>query len=397
MNKPPDNKVNLPPNLPALKWDKTKQSNFTSNEPVYLLMPRPNNSDNLKNVSPFLIQKAINSTCGEVEYCKKIISGQILIKTKNGSQANKLTTLTALSNTIIVEITPHKTLNYSKGVIYCNELRSIPESEILDELKPQNVCEVKKILKKVNNDLIETGLIILTFATTTLPTKIHIGYIKTTVRPYIPPPMRCKNCFKFNHVAKFCKSPKSCHNCASNNHVNDENQEKCNNITKCGNCDANGLTCTNHTTLDKKCPIFIREKEIQTIKITSQVDNKTARAIYKERHPHNNYTFAEVTSQHTSKQTTLNSQSEHQNSPHFNHPLAVQPTKPPTKPTAPTTNSLTENSMERQIMQYSDVMSESETDDSLESTSTSKQKIKILPKNTSKRLQSQIKKLNKKK
>ncbi|XP_053958956.1 uncharacterized protein LOC128863701 [Anastrepha ludens] len=266
MNKPPDNKVNLPPNLPALKWDKTKQSNFTSNEPVYLLMSRPNNSDNLKNVSPFLIQKAINSTCGEVEYCKKIISGQILIKTKNGSQANKLTTLTALSNTIIVEITPHKTLNYSKGVIYCNELRSIPESEILDELKPQNVCEVKKILKKVNNDLIETGLIILTFATTTLPTKIHIGYIKTTVRPYIPPPMRCKNCFKFNHVAKFCKSPKSCHNCASNYHVNDENQEKCNNPTKCGNCDANGLTCTNHTTLDKKCPIFIREKEIQTIK-----------------------------------------------------------------------------------------------------------------------------------
>ena len=39
------------------------------------------------------------------------------------------------------------------------------EKEILLELKTQNVYGVKKILKKFGNDLMETGLIIITFAT----------------------------------------------------------------------------------------------------------------------------------------------------------------------------------------------------------------------------------------
>jgi len=52
---------------------------------------------------------------------------------------------------IEVKATEHKTLNFSKGVIYCNELRNIDETEILNELKPQKVTEVRKIIKKTRS------------------------------------------------------------------------------------------------------------------------------------------------------------------------------------------------------------------------------------------------------
>jgi len=38
---------------------------------------------------------------------------------------------------IEVKATEHKTLNFFKGVIYCNKLRNVGQTEILDELKPQ--------------------------------------------------------------------------------------------------------------------------------------------------------------------------------------------------------------------------------------------------------------------
>jgi len=46
-----------------------------------------------------------------------------------------------------ITATEHKTLNLSKGVIYCNELRNISEAEILQELQTQKVTEVRKIFK----------------------------------------------------------------------------------------------------------------------------------------------------------------------------------------------------------------------------------------------------------
>lgn len=137
--------MNKPPDLPFLKWDKSKSLNLTQPGPIYLLMTRTNSEETLSNVSPFLIKKAIHYTCsGEVEECKKLLSGSLLIKTKNSVQANKLSTLTALSNLIIVTITEYKTLNQTKGVIYCNDLRGITEIEIAKELSDQNVSEVKK-------------------------------------------------------------------------------------------------------------------------------------------------------------------------------------------------------------------------------------------------------------
>ncbi|XP_061391578.1 uncharacterized protein LOC133326987 [Musca vetustissima] len=191
-----------------------------------------------------------------------------------------------------VEVKEHNRLNCSKGVIYNNDLRGIPEEEILIELKQQNVTEVKKILKKVNDSLIETGLIILTFSSVSPPESINIGYEKSVIRPFIPMPLRCRKCFRYGHSTIVCQNNKICINCGEEEHLNDD--EDCVKATKCINCVKENRSENNHSVLNKKCPVFLKFKELQTIKTVEKVDHKTALEKYKQRHP-NDISFAQIT------------------------------------------------------------------------------------------------------
>jgi len=161
---------------------------------------------------------------GEVEGCKRTRHGNLLIKTKNELEARKLL----------------KLLNFSKGVIYCNDLRHIDENTILQELKQQKVTEVKKIMKRQNPNsnsdtnnitLVETGLIIITFESHKLPEIVRIGYETVRVRDYIPLPLRCKKCLRFGHPTPICKSVETCINCSEAKHTNDG--EKCTSEKNC--------------------------------------------------------------------------------------------------------------------------------------------------------------------
>ena len=287
MKDPPDGTTQL------FGLNKLKTLKNTAPGPKYLIISRINSDLNLTNVSPFLIKKVIDSICiCEVEICKKLRNGTILVKTQNNSQALQLIKLSSFTPSIEVEVTEHNTLNFSKGVIYCNDLREIPESDIQSELSNQKVCEVKKILKKVNNELIETGLIILKFNSIKLPEDIRIGYQKVRVRPYIPLPLKCNNCFKFGHHYKTCKSEKICFNCGGEYHTSDE-KPICNFEKNCVNCTNLQSTDNIHSSTSKACPTFLREKEIQAIVTLQKVDRKQANAIYSERHPQQS-TYASV-------------------------------------------------------------------------------------------------------
>jgi len=153
-------------------------------------MKRTDDSKTLANYSRFQIKETIDNLCGgKVEECKLLANGMYEIKTKTLSQAIKLIQLISLDNQTNVEVSEHNTRNFSKGVIYCNNLREIEEIVTLQELKQDNVIEVKKILKKQQDKLQETGSIIITFASINLPADIKIGYQKINIRPYIPIPI----------------------------------------------------------------------------------------------------------------------------------------------------------------------------------------------------------------
>ncbi|XP_017471145.1 PREDICTED: uncharacterized protein LOC108362605 [Rhagoletis zephyria] len=268
-------------------------------------MTRTNNINTLSNVSPYLLKKAVDITCsGEVEGC----------------------------------------------VIYCNAHRDIPQDEILEELKSQNVCQEEKILKKDNNTLIETGLVILTFNSTTLPEDIRIGYEKLNIRPHIPRPLRCNNCFYYGHISKFCKNNKTCPFCAKDYHLNSESKEECRNTKLCINCTKSKITPNDHAAIDKKCPIFIKQQELQAIKTTLKVDNKTAFTIYQERHQHDHATYLSVIT--TQPPIEANSQSQ---------PTTVLPPFPP-RPAQLNSPISTTNQHGRPVATYSDVVIDSDSE-----------------------------------
>lgn len=279
---------------PPLLTDSDRKLKLMTPGAKYLVMMRKNSTDTLSKVSPFLIKKVIDHVCGgEVSACNKLRNGTIIIKTKNLSQASKLIKLSSLAPGIEVEVSEHNTLNYSKGVIYSNDLRGISENEILDELKPQNVGKVEKILKKSTEGILEeTGLLVLTFNSTSLPSEIAVGYERVRIRTYIPLPLRCKSCYRYGHTAKSCTNKKICPNCSQEFHLG-ESDEPCSLTKSCINCQDENLD-PKHSAYDKKCPIFLREKEIQAIITQEKVSKKKAKSIYRERHHSPNTTYSSV-------------------------------------------------------------------------------------------------------
>lgn len=255
---------------------------FNTPGPKYLIMERINSENTLEKISPFLIQKVIDGTInGKLEMCKKIRNGKVLIKTKNINQAIKLLKLKSLSPDIQVKIEEHEKLNISKGVIYSTDLIYLTDKEIIDELKAQYITEIRRIKKVKDNIAKDTGLFILTFKLSKIPQYINVGYERISVRHYIPPPLRCRNCFHFEHHESECKKPKMCINCNQQYHLDDKiEQQKCEKETQCTNCRS-----TTHTAISKICPVYQKQKEIMKIKVIENTDIKTAKKIYKERYP----------------------------------------------------------------------------------------------------------------
>lgn len=290
---------------PSIAVAKPKQPDITSPGPKFLVISRTDGSKTLINVSPFLIKRVVDNTCGEVAECKKLRNGTILVKTKNLNQAKKLIELKNLSPNIDIAVSWHNSLNYAKGVIYSNDLRGIPEDEILNELKHQKVIKVEKIKRKVNDVVEETGLVIVSFESSTLPAELNIGYERVKIRTYVPLPLRCKECLRYGHIAKICKNSKICPNCSLNYHT--EENEICMEPKTCSNCKEFDLLDCNHSALDKKCPIFLQEREIQSIVSLEKVNKKTAYSFYKQRHP-NTTLFSSVAKQTTNNSQSLNSE-----------------------------------------------------------------------------------------
>lgn len=138
----------------GLLFDRDKTvDNPDSPHPVFLLMSRAGvkSDKGFTDVSPFLIQRAIDAVGVKVKLCKKIRSGQLLIQCFNGKQANKIIKMLTLSMEIFVQVEEHKSLNRCKGIFYSNELREMPDNELLEEIKGQNpnIIDVKRIKKRL--------------------------------------------------------------------------------------------------------------------------------------------------------------------------------------------------------------------------------------------------------
>ncbi|GFV83660.1 uncharacterized protein TNCV_3612341 [Trichonephila clavipes] len=148
-DKNPFFKIPNPP-YPTHGGQPTNSQTCSESFPKFIVLHATDNRK-LLNASPFLISKAVQGSAGSVKSIKKLPSGDLLIETATQAQSINLLQCTNLSN-IPITATPHKTLNSSKGVIYCPDLIPLPDSEI-EELASQGVEAVKRVtsIKDVTN------------------------------------------------------------------------------------------------------------------------------------------------------------------------------------------------------------------------------------------------------
>ncbi|XP_023238775.1 uncharacterized protein LOC111637504 [Centruroides sculpturatus] len=137
-------------------FDKTTISTTkekTSSQLAYLIVHATGEKP-LAKCSPFLIQKLFESTIGHLKKIQKLRSGDLLVETASPQQTTKLSTMKTLGDMGIL-VTPHRSLNSSRGVISEFDLMSEDESDIQIGLLDQGVTSVRRI--SIRRDSAEEG------------------------------------------------------------------------------------------------------------------------------------------------------------------------------------------------------------------------------------------------
>ncbi|XP_055590314.1 uncharacterized protein LOC129759678 [Uranotaenia lowii] len=244
-----------------------------SSEPRFLRI-KPTDGSSLKDVSPFLLTRTIESCAGKMlQAWMNNRVGEFCVQVQNRTCENKLLKLTRVdtgSSSIPVQVKSYDNLNQSKIVISCQQLIDSDEEEILQELKDQNVVAVYRIKRKEKENLVNTPALVLTVDSKCPPEYIKLGWMKCRTRKYYPRPTRCFTCLQFGHISAECKADKICQNCAGPFH------EKCNQPAKCACCQED------HPTLSNECSKMKEEQLIVKVKIDRNISFLEARRITKE-------------------------------------------------------------------------------------------------------------------
>ncbi|GBN95774.1 hypothetical protein AVEN_200050-1 [Araneus ventricosus] len=242
--------------------DLVKHSN-TPFDTFFILKRTTTTNESFHTVSPFLVEKAITANLGITKSTRKLRSGDLLIEIATRQQAQQIIQLKYL-DTIPVTVSAHATLNSSKGVISCGELLHVPMEEALKGFQPQGVTHVRRIKIRRNGHLIDTKHLILTFHSPKIPDSVRAGYIKLTVRPYIPNPLRCYKYQRFGPSKASCRGTLTCARCAEACHDSSD----CTASEKCVNCKGS------HTSFSRSCSAWKFEKEVIAEKVKKEKNLK---------------------------------------------------------------------------------------------------------------------------
>ena len=115
-------------------------------------------------------------------------------------------------------VTPHKSLNTSKGIVRCPALIRPSNEHILELMEEQGVTDVRRIIVHRDGVLKPTNTLVFIFNTPELPTVVKIGFIQAEVEVYVPNPLRCYQCQVLGHHENKCGRQTLCINCGTPEH-----------------------------------------------------------------------------------------------------------------------------------------------------------------------------------
>ncbi|XP_055949667.1 uncharacterized protein LOC129983960 [Argiope bruennichi] len=226
------------------------QTELTKFFPKFLVIH--GKDDKLKNMSPFLIQKYIQSTTGNVRSVKKRRSGDLLIESTTPKESEQLLAIKNFGDAPI-EVPGHKTLNYTRGVVSSMDLIMVSDEEFVSELQSFRVTSARRITLKR-----DVAMYVLLCQTRCVVLNARGLDIQKLVAS-----SRCPQCSEIGHDDTPCTKPEKCVNC-------------------------NG----SHPDYSKSCPKWKIEKEIQTIKVSRDISFAGARKIVESRTPKKNLPYS---------------------------------------------------------------------------------------------------------
>ena len=209
---------------------------------------------NLEDANPIAIERDLKNKAGNfAEKIKKQNKDTLLVKVRNNQQGTNLVDIKDIASHEVI-VSPHKSLNESKGTILSETMSLCSIDELMDTLHDQNVTSIERMKRKINGELVPTHRYILTFNTPDLPRTVRLSdWHYELVDMFIPTPMQCMKCQKLGHTKKWCrKENPTCSRCSEEGH----HAQSCNNEMKCVNCTGS------HRSTDKKCPHYMFKAEI---------------------------------------------------------------------------------------------------------------------------------------
>ena len=113
--------------------------------PRFLMMTSGDDEKSLSSLSTLATQKGIQGLVGEPKTIKRLRSGDLLVNRETHS--TKLLAITELAQ-VPVKVSPHRTLNTSKGVLRTSGLKNTTREELLTQLKKQGATDARMVTIK---------------------------------------------------------------------------------------------------------------------------------------------------------------------------------------------------------------------------------------------------------
>lgn len=230
---------------------------------------------------PFLLRTSIEKWIGKaIDGAFKENRGiSYALKVRNAAHFQKLLKMDQLADGTRIQIVEHPTLNKRECVVSNHDCVDLSDDYLLEQLSGQGVRGIRRIKKKNSEGkLMNSPTIILTISGTVIPDHIDFGWSRCKTRNYYPAPMLCYKCWEYGHTKKRClQVHQTCGTCsqvhedgrtntasgmADNMGVEASRPLTCNNQQFCKLCNS-----TDHPVSSRKCPIYMKEVEIQHIRI----------------------------------------------------------------------------------------------------------------------------------
>lgn len=214
---------------------------------------------------------------------RKVSSNRVRIKCKDWTSANKIIECQELRTKHDVNAFIPNECVKSVGIVKFVPL-DLTQEEIMEYL--ESSIPVEKVERMNywdrNENCARPGTSLkITFRSTNIPQEVKLYYTIKKVEHFVPRPLICNNCLKFNHIARTCRSRETrCINCSEIKHAAGDASCKGDCVHCLKQCPTKCRNCTddcNHRTSSASCPVMKVQSRIKEYMVKEKMSYEDAK------------------------------------------------------------------------------------------------------------------------